>query len=283
MTVTNEGTSETLASVEGQIRTDYEPKSGVSWTLQDTWTEALRHLLAIPRNPELLMFATLQPIMFVLLFNYVFGGAISAPGFEDNYTQFLLPGVFAQTVVFGSAFTGIGLATDMQKGYVDRLRTLPISQSAVLAGRTVSDFVRNTITFVVMLAVAFLIGFRFQGGVINGLIASGLLLIFSYAFSWIQALIGLSVKSVEAANSAGFMWMFPMTFISSAFVPTSSMPGWLQPIAEWNPFTVVTNAARALYSGVSAGNDVWISLAWAAGITVIFGFLAARKFKALAT
>jgi ABC transporter DrrB family efflux protein len=215
--------------------------------------------------------------MFVLLFNYVFGGAIQAPGF-DNYTQFLLPGVFAQTVVFGSAFTGIGLATDLEKGYVDRLRTLPISQSAVLTGRTVSDFVRNAITFTVMLVVGFLIGFRFEGGVVNGLLACGLLLLFSYAFSWIQALVGLSVKSVEAANSAGFIWMFPMTFISSAFVPTESMPGWLKTIADANPFTKVTNAARGLYNGLPAENDVWISLAWAAGITIVFATLSIRKF-----
>ncbi len=257
---------------------DYEPKTGIVWALRDSWTEAVRHLRIIPRNMELMMFATFQPIMFVLLFNYVFGGAISAPGFEGRYTQFLLPGVFAQTVVFGSVFTGIGLATDLEKGYVDRLRTLPISQSAVLAGRTISDFVRNLITFTVMLIVGFLIGFRFDGGWLRGLLACGLLLLFSYAFSWIQALIGLSVKSVEAANSAGFIWMFPMTFISSAFVPTESMPGWLQPVADLNPFTIVTNASRALYNGLPVENDVWISLAWALGLTVVFATLSIRKF-----
>ncbi len=257
---------------------DYEPKTGVVWALRDSWTEAVRHLRIIPRNMELMMFATLQPIMFVLLFNYVFGGAISAPGFEGDYTQYLLPGVFAQTVVFGSAFTGIGLATDMEKGYVDRLRTLPISQSAVLVGRTISDFVRNAITFTVMLVVGFFIGFRFEAGWIRGLLACGLLLLFSYAFSWIQALIGLSVKSVEAANSAGFIWMFPMTFISSAFVPTQSMPGWLRVVADVNPFTIVTNASRALYNGLPVGDDVWISLTWALSLTVVFATLAVRKF-----
>ncbi len=258
--------------------TDYEPKSGLVWAIRDSWTEAVRHLRIIPRNMELMMFATLQPIMFVLLFNYVFGGAIEAPGFEGNYTQFLLPGVFAQTVLFGSAFTGIGLATDMEKGYVDRLRTLPISQSAVLIGRTISDFVRNIITFAVMLIVGFLIGFRFDGGWVRGLLACGLLLLFSYAFSWVQALIGLSVKSVEAANSAGFIWMFPLTFISSAFVPTQSMPGWLQPVADANPFTIVTDASRSLYNGLPVGNSAWISLAWALGLTVVFATLAVRKF-----
>lgn len=272
-------TKSSASVTAGSVETgDYEPKTGLVWALRDSWTEAVRHLRIIPRNTELLMFATLQPIMFVLLFNYVFGGAIAAPGFEGNYTQFLLPGVFAQTVVFGSAFTGIGLATDLEKGYVDRLRTLPISQSAVLIGRTLSDFVRNTITFTVMLIVGFLIGFRFDGGWIRGLLACGLLLLFSYAFSWIQALIGLSVKSVEAANSAGFIWMFPMTFISSAFVPPETMPGWLRTVAEANPFSIVTDASRALFNGLPVGNDVWISLAWAAGLAVVFAALSVRKF-----
>jgi ABC transporter DrrB family efflux protein len=259
----------------------HEPTSGFVWSLQDSWTEAVRHLRIIPRNIELMMFATLQPIMFVLLFNYVFGGAIQAPGF-DNYTQFLLPGVFAQTVVFGSVFTSIGLATDLEKGYIDRLRTLPISQSAVLTGRTISDFIRNLITFSVMLIVGFLIGFRFEGGIASGLLACGLLLLFSYAFSWIQALIGLSVKSIEAANSAGFIWMFPMTFISSAFVPTESMPGWLKTVADANPFTKVTNASRALFNGLPVEDNVWISLAWAIGIIVVFSILSVRKFARVA-
>ncbi len=269
-----------MATATSQSAIVHEPKTGIRWGLRDAWTEAVRHLIIIPRNVELLMFATAQPIMFVLLFNYVFGGAITAPGY-DNYTQFLLPGVFAQTVVFGSAFTGVGLATDMQKGYIDRLRTLPIAQSAVLTGRTLSDFVRNLITFVVMLVVGFLIGFRFLGGLVDGLLACALLLFFSYAFSWIQALIGLSVSSVEAANSAGFIWMFPLTFVSSAFVPPESMPGWLQPIAEMNPFTVVTDASRALYNGLPVGNDVWISLAWAFGIIIVFSTLSIRKFATM--
>jgi ABC transporter DrrB family efflux protein len=251
---------------------------GVVWMWRDSWTEAMRHLRAVPRNPDLLVFATIQPIMFVLLFNYVFGGAIQADGYS-SYTQYLIPGVFAQTVVFGSAFTGVGLADDLQKGFIDRLRSLPISQSAVLVGRTVSDMVRNVLTFVVMLVVSFLIGFRFEGGVAKGVLASLLLLMFSYSFSWIQALIGLSVKSVEAANSAGFIWMFPLTFVSSAFVDPSTMPSWLRPIADANPFTVVTNATRALYNGKDPGEDVWISIAWAVGITVVFAFLSIRKYN----
>ena len=178
----------------------------------------------MPRNPELLIFATIQPVMFVLLFNYVFGGAIGAiPGYDD-YTQYLLPGVFAQTVLFGSAFTGVGVAEDLQRGIIDRLRSLPMFHPAVLIGRTISDLIRNILTFVVMLVVGFLIGFRFGGTLAAAMGATLLLLGFSYAFSWIQAYIGLSVKSVEAANSAGFIWMFPLTFVSSAFVSTETMP-----------------------------------------------------------
>lgn len=255
----------------------HDVPTGPVWMLRDTWAEAGRHLTATRRNPDLLVFATIQPIMFVVLFVYVFGGAIQIPGFS-SYQQFVVPGIFAQTIVFGSAFTSIGIAEDMQKGFIDRLRSLPMYPPAVLVGRTVSDLVRNTFTFLIMVVVGVLVGFRFEGGIPDAVVATLLLLSFAFAFSWIQALIGLSVKSVEAANSAGFIWMFPMTFISSAFVDPSSMPGWLQPIAEHNPFTVVTNATRALYNGMDPGNDVWISIVWAVGIIVVFGTLSFRKF-----
>jgi len=258
---------------------DRDVPHGLVWVWRDSWTEAMRHLRIVPRNPDLLIFATIQPIMFVLLFNYVFGGAIGdIPGYS-SYTQYLMPGVFAQTVLFGSAFTGIGIAEDMTKGIIDRLRSLPMFQPAVLIGRTVSDLVRNLFTFVVMLVVALLIGFRFQGGLAAAFGATVLLLGFSYAFSWVQAWIGLSVKSVEAANSAGFIWMFPLTFVSSAFVSTATMPEWLQTIADANPFTQLTNAARALYNGTDPGSALWISIAWAVGITVVFATLASRKYS----
>jgi ABC transporter DrrB family efflux protein len=257
----------------------HEVPDGLAWAWRDSWTEAMRHLRIVPRNPDLLIFATIQPIMFVLLFNYVFGGAIGAiPGYSD-YTQYLLPGVFAQTVLFGSAFTGIGVAEDMTKGIIDRLRSLPMFQPAVLIGRTVSDIVRNLFTFLVMLVVGLLIGFRFEGGIPAAVGATVLLLGFSYAFSWVQAWIGLSVKSVEAANSAGFIWMFPLTFVSSAFVSTETMPSWLQTIADWNPFTQLTNAARALYNGTDPGSALWISILWAIGITAVFATLASRKYS----
>lgn len=262
----------------GRSPADHEVPTGPLWLVRDTWAEAGRHLVATLRNPDLLVFATIQPIMFVVLFVYVFGGAIHVLGYS-SYQQFVVPGIFAQTVVFGSAFTSIGIADDMQKGFIDRLRSLPMYPSAVLVGRTVSDLIRNTFTFGIMLVVGLLVGFRLEGGLWNSLLATLLLLAFAFAFSWIQALIGLTAKSVEAANSAGFIWMFPMTFVSSAFVDPSSMPGWLQPIAEHNPFTVVTNATRALYNGKDPGADVWISIAWAIGITVVFGALSFRRFS----
>jgi ABC-2 type transport system permease protein len=273
----------TVDDVLGRPADEADVPTGPIWLLKDSWTEATRHLRAMPRSPELLIFATIQPVMFVLLFAYVFGGSIEVPGFEGDYNQYLMPGIFAQTVVFNSAFTGVGVAEDLSKGIIDRLRSLPMYPSAVLIGRTLSDVVRNVVTFAVMLAVAFAVGFRFEGTLAEAALATLLLFLFSYAFSWIAALMGLSVGSVEAANSAGFIWMFPLTFVSSAFVSTENMPDWLAKIADVNPFTIVTNACRALYNGQDPGNDVWISLAWAGGITVVFAFLAARKFASTAS
>lgn len=251
--------------------------SGPIWIWRDSWTEAMRHLRAVPRNPELLIFSTIQPVMFILLFVFVFGGSIEVPGYS-SYEQYLIPGIIAQTVLFGTAFTGVGLADDLSKGMIDRLRSLPMYQPAVIIGRTVSDLARNVAAFVVMMVVAYLVGFRIEGSMAAALGATLLLLGFGYAFSWIQALIGLSVSSVEAANSAGFIWMFPLTFVSSAFVATESMPSWLAAIADANPFTKLTNAARALYNGQDPGSDLWQAIAWAVGITVVFAFLASRKF-----
>jgi ABC-2 type transport system permease protein/oleandomycin transport system permease protein len=250
----------------------------ITMALQDSWVEAERHLRIIPRNVELLLFAAVQPVMFVVLFVYVFGGSIEVPGY-DNYEQYLLPGIFSQSLVFGSAFTGIGLAEDLSKGLIDRLRSLPMARSAVLVGRTVSDLVRNLFTFFVMLGVAFLIGFRFEGSLFEAVVATLLLLLFSYALSWVQALIGLSVGSVEAANSAGFIWMFPMTFVSSAFIDPATLPPGLESIARANPFTIVTDAARALYNGNPVGNNAVYSLMWSIGIIVVFAGLSIRKFN----
>ena len=254
-----------------------EAPTGLGWAVRDCWTETTRHLRALPRNPEVLAFATIQPVMFVLLFAYVFGGSISVPGFAD-YKQFLIPGIFAQTVLFGSSFAAVGLAEDMSKGIADRLRSLPMWEPAVLVGRTLADVLRNLITFVVMLLVAFAIGFRFEGSIVEAAAATGVLLAFAYSFTWINALVGISIGSVEAANSASFTWIFPLTFVSSAFVDPRTMPSWLEPVARNNPFTLATNATRALYNGLPPGEDLWLALAWAGGLTAIFAVLTVRRF-----
>jgi ABC-2 type transport system permease protein/oleandomycin transport system permease protein len=250
----------------------------LTFAVKDSWVEAERHLRILPRNVELVLFAAVQPVMFVVLFVYVFGGSIQVPGF-DSYDQYLLPGIFSQSLVFGSTFTAVGLAEDLNKGLIDRLRSLPMARSAVLIGRTVSDLVRNLFTFFIMLGVAFLIGFRFEGSLIDAAMATLLLLLFSHSLSWVQALIGLSVNSVEAANSAGFIWMFPMTFVSSAFIDPATLPSVLEPIADANPFTIVTNAARALYNGNPVGNNAVYSLLWSFGIITVFSGLSIRKFN----
>jgi ABC-2 type transport system permease protein/oleandomycin transport system permease protein len=236
-----------------------------------------RNLLQVPRAPELLVFTTIQPVMFVLLFRYVFGGAISVPG--GSYVNFLMAGIFVQTVAFGSITTGIGLADDLGKGIVDRFRSLPMARSAVLLGRTLSDLVRNTFTVIVMLIVGVAVGFRPDGTVFDYVLAFVLLLLFSFAFSWIAATVGLAVGSVEAAQSGGFIWLFPLTFASSAFVPVASMPGWLQTFAEHQPVTVTVNAIRAWTLGLPVGTAGWQALAWCLGILAVFMPLSVARYK----
>ena len=238
------------------------------WTLADALVLAKRHLIQIPRIPEELIFATIQPIIFVLLFRYVFGGAIAIPG--TSYVNYLMAGIFAQTVIFGATSTGIGLANDLQKGLVDRFRSLPMAKSAVLTGRTIADLVRNTFVVIVMWTVGLLVGFRPQGHFISWVAAGGMLLLTSFAFSWISATIGLVVRSVEAAQSAGFIWLFPLTFASSAFVPTRSMPGWLRAFAEHQPVSLIVNAVRGLLLNQPDAATIWQALAWCAGILVVF-------------
>src|ERR1700731_1760051 len=221
-----------------------EMRPSIYWTLSDALVMAKRPLLQIPRIPEELIFATIQPIMFVLLFRYVFGGAIAVPGL--SYVNYLMAGIFAQTVIFGSTTTGIGLANDLQKGLVDRFRSLPMAKSAVLTGRTLSDMIRNTFVVIVMWSVGLLVGFRPAGPVIAWFAAAAILLLTSFAFSWISATIGLLVSTVEAAQSAGFIWLFPLTFASSAFVPTAGMPDWLRTFAEHQPVSLIVNSVRGL-------------------------------------
>jgi ABC transporter DrrB family efflux protein len=247
------------------------------WTVSDALVLAKRQLIQIPRVPEELVFATIQPIMFVLLFRYVFGGAIAIKG--TSYVNYLMAGIFAQTVIFGSTTTGIGLATDLQRGLVDRFRSLPMAKSAVLTGRTISDLVRNTFVVIVMWIVGLLVGFQPQGNVLSWLAGVGLLLLTSFAFSWISATIGLAVRSIEAAQSAGFVWLFPLTFASSAFVPTRSMPYWLRVFAEHQPVSLVVNAVRGLLLNQPDTSTIWQAVAWCVGILVVFVPLAVWAYE----
>lgn len=245
--------------------------------LRDIAGIARRYLLRIWRTPQLMLFSSVQPVMFVLLFRYVFGGAIHTPG--SNYVDYLMPGIFVQIALFGGASTAVGLATDLKGGMIDRFRSLPMARSAVLAGRTIADLVRNVVVLVLMVVVGMIVGFRFHGSAVNDVAALALVLMFGYAFSWVFAMVGLVVKDPETAQVAGLLPAFPLIFASSAFVPVASMPGWLQAFANVQPVSVTVNAVRALVSGGDAGHWLWQSVAWSLGILVTFVVLAVRKFR----
>jgi ABC-2 type transport system permease protein len=247
------------------------------WVISDSITIAWRTILAVVRNPQLLAVDTATPIMFVLLFAFVFGGAIQTPGV--SYITFLMPGIFVQTVVFGGTGTAIGLAEDLQKGIVDRFRSLPMAPSGVLIGRTLADLLRNAYTVAIMTVVGFVIGFRFSGTIVEFGLALVLVVLFGYAISWLSANIGLRASSVQAAQGAIFIPIFPLTFVSSAFVPIASMPTWLQPIAEANPVTIVVNAARGLIVGTPDTGTVLLALAWIAGLVAAFAPLAVGRYR----
>ena len=251
--------------------------SALAYAIGDTAVIAKRNLLRIPRQPDLWVSFTIQPIMFVLLFVYVFGGAIDSGPFD--YVDFLMPGIIVQSIAFGGFVTALGLAEDLTKGLIDRFRSLPTARASVLAGRTAADLVTNSISIVVLLTTGLIIGFSFHANVAEILAGVALLLLFGYAFSWIFALLGLSVSSPEAANGIGFTLIFPLTFISSAFVPVDSMPSALQTFAEINPFTVVVDAMRALWLGAPAGNSVWGAVAWSVGLVAVFAPLAVAKYR----
>jgi ABC transporter DrrB family efflux protein len=247
-------------------------------TVNDGWVVTKRNLLKIKRIPDLLIFSTIQPIMFVLLFAYVFGGAIATPGID--YRDFLMPGIFVQTVAFGAGITAIGLADDLQKGIVDRFRSLPMSRAAVLVGRTTSDLLNNVFVVAVMAVTGLIVGWRIHEGFWRGVAGFLILFLFGYAMSWISAVIGLSVKSVEVAQSAGLIWMFPLTFLSNAFVPTDTLPAVLQPVAEWNPISSVVLALRVLWgnapsgtangTGFPAEHPIPLAIGWCVAILIIF-------------
>lgn len=252
---------------------------GPIWVIRDTLVVMRRNLLKYVRVPTLLVFSTVQPIMFVLLFAFVFGGAITLPGID--YIDFLMAGIFVQTSVFGSTNTGIGLAEDMNKGLIDRFRSLPMSRSAVLAGRTLSDAVRNLFVVLLMVAVGYLIGFNFQNGFVQAVLGIVLVLLFGYAFTWISATIGLAIKDVESVQAASFIWLFPLTFASSAFVPVETMPDWLAWFARNNPVTHAVNGTRYLILGEPWGfpADVWKALVWIAILLGVFIPFAISRYR----
>jgi ABC-2 type transport system permease protein/oleandomycin transport system permease protein len=253
--------------------------TSLSYTVSDALAMTRRNLIRYVRIPTLLVFSTVQPIMFVLLFAYVFGGAIKGLPPGVKYIDFLMSGIFVQTVVFGATQTGVGLAEDLSKGMIERFRSLPMARSAVLAGRTLGDAVRNTLVVLLMTLVGVLIGFRLHVNVLASIVALVLVVGFGFAFSWISATIGLAVHDVESAQTAGFVWVFPLTFASSVFVPLQTMPGWLQAFARANPITNTANALRALTLGGPTTRPLLYSLAWIVGILVVFMPLATRTYR----
>lgn len=256
----------------------------------DSIVVAKRNLIKIKRVPEILIWTLMSPIMFVLLFGYVFGGSIEVPGM--NYREYLIAGVFAQTVIFGATFTGAGLAEDMTKGIIDRFRSLPMSRTAVLAGRTASDIVYNSMSILLMGLTGLVVGWRIRTDVLSALVGVLLLLFFAYAFSWVMAWVGLKVSSVEMVNNASFMFIFPLTFVANTFVIAQDLPGPLQSFAEWNPVSAVAQAAREAFGNTgnlpapdvwSLQNPVFYTLIWIGIILAVFIPLSTRQYNKAAS
>lgn len=260
---------------------DQQKGSRLGWAIQDTLTVTWRNLIALSRNPQTVMFSAIQPIMFTLLFVYVFGGAIHT---SVPYVDYLIPGIYVQTVTFGAVSTAVGLSEDLHKGLIERFRALPMARSAVLAGRTTADLVRNVFVVVLISIVGFAVGFRI--GTNFGLFLCGLLivLLFSYTLCWGFATVGLSAPNAEAAQTMVFPILFPLIFASSAFVPVTAMPGWLQAFAKHQPVTQVVDACRSLMTGGTLHDPgaVWAALAWCAGILIVLAPLAVRKYRRVA-
>jgi ABC transporter DrrB family efflux protein len=245
--------------------------------VSDSVAVAWRNLIALRRVPQLLVFSTIQPVIFVLMFRYVFGGAISVPGVP--YVDFLMPGIFVQTAVFGSMGAAVGLAADLKTGLLERFHSLPMARSAVLAGRTTADLTRNVFVAVLISAVGFAVGFRVHTTALAFVAGMMLVLLFGWALSWIFATLGLAVGDPEAAQAAAFPVMAPLVFASSAFVPVETMPGWLQVFAEHQPVSVTASAVRALVLGGPTADYVLQSLAWSVGIILVFAPIAVRRYR----
>jgi ABC-2 type transport system permease protein/oleandomycin transport system permease protein len=255
-----------------------ERRSAVGWAVADAVTITWRNLKAMSRTPEVIMFSTIQPVIFVLTFRYVFGGSIQLPG-PVPYVDFLMPGVFVQTVAFGALNTGVGLSEDLHKGLIERFRSLPMARSAVLAGRTLSDLVRNLGVVLLMIGVGFLVGFRIHTGVVPFIASIGLLLLFSFALSWVFALVGLGAPNAESAQAASFPILALLVFASTAFAPIESMPGWLQAYNDVQPVSVVVKAMRALAIGGETAAPVLHALLWVVALTAVFAPLAVNRYR----
>lgn len=253
-------------------------RPAIGWTLTDAISVTWRNLKAMTRIPEVIVFSSIQPIIFVLTFRYVFGGAVrSIPGVD--YVDFLMPGVFVQTVMFGAMNTAVALAQDMQSGIIERFRSLPMSRSAVLAGRTLADLVRNVFVIGLMVGVGFLVGFRIHAGVPAFIASLALVLLFSLAFAWVFAFVGLWVRNAESAQAASFPVLAVLVFASGAFVPVETMPGWLQGYARNQPVTVTAEAMRRLVLGGPTSHDVIVALAWMVGIMAVFIPLSVVRYR----
>jgi ABC transporter DrrB family efflux protein len=250
------------------------------WAVTDTLTITRRNLLVWMRVPAYIMFTVIQPVMFVLLFRYVFGGAIQVPGIKGGYVNFLLPGIIGQTAAFATFGTAIALAQELKKGVIDRLRSMPMARSAVLAGRLVADTARMFVTIVIVVGVGYAVGFRFQNGPGLAIAMIVLATVFGLAICCIAAFTGLAIGDEESVQAFGLVWLFPLTFLSSAFVPIQSMPGWLQAFANNQPVTYVINAMRAMALGhAPIEANLLKSIAWLAGIFIVFAPLAVRAYK----
>jgi ABC transporter DrrB family efflux protein len=249
------------------------------WAVSDTLAITRRNLLVWLRVPAYIVFTVIQPVIFVLMFRYVFGGAIAVPGVKGGYVNFLMPGIIGQTAAFATFGTAIALAQELKKGVIDRLRSMPMARSAVLAGRLVADTARMTITILIVLAVGYAVGFRFQNGVGPAILMVVLAVVFGVAICVIAAFTGLAIGDEESVQAFGLIWLFPLTFLSSAFVPISTMPGWLQAFANNQPVTFVINTMRALALGQPIEANLWKSLVWLAGIFIVFTPLAVRAYK----
>ena len=283
--------SATTEPTRTPVSVEPQQLSKVQGAVSDTLTISKRNLIRLLRVPDSIVFGIIQSVMFVLLFRFVFGGAIEVPG--GSYVEFLMGGIFVQTVAFSSATTTIAMAEDLNRGVIDRFRSLPMAKGAVLAGRTVSDLAFSVITVTAMAITGLLVGWRTHSTFLDIVAGFGLLFLFGYAFLWIGAVIGMSVKSPEIAQTAGLIWLFPLTFMSNAFVPLETMPSWLQPIAEWNPISSVVLAIRQLFGNLPDGydpgsafpmqNPIFMSIVWCVGLMAVFIPLGISRYRKAAS